>query len=672
MSSFNKSIEQTIILVGEQSPRAQFGVLAATGAILIFFLSSAAVASPEPEEVRQRIGYSEPEEIPVYGGEIIQTSTPVLLRNGGVQGELLLADKNDRQWASSGETADDFFVVQNGLLNPGGQYSWQVLQQKKLSVPDIHIEADGATEFGLSASHMLTTEIEIPRNFSVSPSLVTAGSAQGLFARFWSMAGGSESNGLPDELKPSANARIPSISPQFAMTDIRFEACELEKTTHAGGNQDPLTDYTYTTCEVEYGMEVNGTKSLSGAEDDVAFNVEENNVAHNFQATLTASMANSEGFEFSTADGSTVSLGYPLRNMFALRALADIQVPVSGTYRLATRSPGGARVYIYDTTDDDLGKTLVSASAAWAHTQPDSSCKAQLPRRAYKNDLLYSETEREYWSTTFRYIFEYADDDDSWFQPEEDTLSELGEQFYRKCNLDRELLWGNSIELVAGRGYQIAADFWLGITPGRFAIHIEQPDGSSGPLPFAWLTPVESLTDFDRTHMQMDTLNLVGSAFALSGYGNSLASIDSLGNLQLREPDGLGGWNMPTALTNNGEAMGQFGESVDFVVTTAESAMPGYLPPNEVSGSPQFWISTRYDAAVGTATLLESFSLTQTGFIQKNLTVEQLEFNWDINSTVISGGSVLARYDQNGQEVDLTFSITGGFVDYTTGRLQLE
>lgn len=572
----------------------------------VALLSVTASADPDPRPERRRFEWMDEAgegEVTPGDGETVQTFTPTLARNPD-EGALLLFDANGVQRTGSNLVAAPGYTVPEGTLDAGGQYEWHVVAPVgiKRVKPKPIFSDDGFPDGPVDLATYVESEvIQSPQAFVVGSKVGAKQASHGLYARFWSLLDldEDEKQGMDDDFLPAPGARIPNLDVEVWLRDVLGESCP----TVQGGGIDPNDWSHYVPCSQEYNIEYVVPDITGGRpEDDVAFNIEGRNVAHNYATTLNADLAQSGGFEFTTADREVLSYGFGLRNRFAFRALGTLRVPETGVYTFSTRSAGGARVYVYQRTEQDLGKTLVSQPNAWAHPKPGNDCNV------FSSKLEFSNPVKEDWKQVGPGIsqrkFEYDKDDESWWQPDEDLLHDLQDELASGCGLDSALRAGTPIELVAGEAYPIMVDAWVGQTPGRVEVHVTDPHGMTMPLPFEWLEAASpGLVTHDRVAypLAQSGASQAGQAFTLGGDGRAMTVLDSDSGLTVYESDGLGGWSNPNSLTRNGAPIGATAIPYQFRIDRDGSSIQNGRRMNHAGPNLRLWIgpeSARFEGPI--------------------------------------------------------------------------
>lgn len=655
-------------------------------AAFAFVATGLAHAKASEERFTERYQFATDDEV-VDDGDTVQTYTPTLPAPGG-DAEIVIRNAMGTQVGGSGLLGSGEYTVEDGLLHAGGEYEWEVFSpgETALSTTIPEMQLSGKT-IQVGPSFTRYHSIQSPQDFKVSTNVGVHQAAQGLFTRFWSMADVDDYlDPLPPELTPSPGTRIPALELEAYLRDAQEETCIGSRVCAKPNDPTCSSGFwreTFVLCGATHSVSlapVSDSAELAGAHDDVDYNIEGRNVASTFSTTLTRDLAGKVGFSFSTAGKHGITAGFGLRSAFAIRGLGTLRVPETGTYVFGTRSSGGARLYLYDSSDDDLGKTLVSDGDAWVHPPLTNDCLGESNRVTYQNKL--DRWESPWNSPNTYYYYEYDEDDHSWWQPEEADFDLARERLHENCAIDTEIHFGEPIHLEAGRDYPVQFDAWYGPIEGRLEVHVTRPSGQTVLLPFTWLQAAdESTIDFDRRIEPAPPVGakVEGSAFAMSGVGHSMAVIDPTHGLRVHEANGLGGWTNPVSLTLDGASFGNDGIPVLMQLDPYAGQVAGLPGPG---GTGEFVLGPD-GATLRSKLVMRSYHQGNGVEDYGTAEIDALEFSIDSQGQAVAipiltgtvSGTVHFRTVQNGQTIaDETYPLEqmGGFVDRNTGVVQLE
>ena len=238
-----------------------------------------------------------------------------------------------------------------------------------------------------------------------------------------------------------------------------------------------------------------------------------------------------------------ISSSFPLQTDFGFRSLGYLEVPETGMYRFGTQSPGGAELAVYDTTEHDLGRTVVSADGAWWPTTLDEEYQATTHRWHFENEYVRSDTRDCGTQVCRTSYYTYEDDDPTWYQVERRDARWLLDDLRASGPAGDVVRWGHEMELEAGRQYPLAFTGWVGALGGDIGIHVDGPGQAPQPLPFEWISAAgDDVVGFDRGFDTSDSAPIGGVDAAISGHGDGLAVLGANGVLDFYDTDGGIGW----------------------------------------------------------------------------------------------------------------------------------
>ncbi len=671
---------------------------AAAVALLAPLLSSGTRIDAEEPPPRDRFGVAESPATPV-DGPIYDTTTPVLSVDdptGDVH--FVVVDQSGRVVTGSGPIDDDQWQVHDGVLQPGESYAWSAYTTTgstaaAVGAPDVLGDGTISGDMTYGAKIVEFVEEQPLEPFSINPTAGPSGQSNGLATDFFPHYDIADQVELDDDgnpveeispkLRPSPGSHVVSTTAGWTVVDDEhFGLCPLEERARKpapGEFPPPPLIYEPTEailCDVAFTIEAEATVIDDGGEA-AAHNVAGRNVVPSDSMIINRDLAVDDGFVVSTTGEYSISPTFSLQTEFGFRSLGYLRVPESGTYLFGTQSPGGAEAFIYISTEDDLGKTLISDPDAWSPTTLGETYTARTERFRFENKENGSSTSGDALYNYRSRTYEYGVDDTDWIQPDGAFVRGLVDDLRNAGPRADEVRYGEPVHLEAGVNYPLAFTGWVGPLTGDIGLHVDSEITGTTPVPFDWLTPAQpGVVDFDRT-MGSDVADVGAIAAAISGHGDTLAVLDAQGDLHFSSSDGGYGWTEVATLPGIATAMPVIQPTTPYDVDAGASTGAGKRHFESANGQ---LVGELVDGELrvfgGPVEMVDPA-------VQEPTTIEYLDVRFDRDGTLISGtvdgstpmqrtdpnGLVYVGPNENGRIVLDT--ITDGSLSVTSGALEV-
>ncbi len=596
--------------------KSRFAV--ALGAVALFapLVPSGATAETGPVE-RQRLGVIAESAVENPGdGDEITTTTPTLVVDDLVEGaEIVVYDSGGIPVIASGALDEDRWDVPEGVLDPGGSYSWNALaptggttRGSGTLVLNHDLEVSG--DMALGPTVVDHEVVQDPKSFSVSTGIEPAGAPSGLKVDFFPHFDvesyipvdddGEPVDELPPVVTPGPGSETVSRTAEWEIHEgVPGFGPKEERARKPSPGESPPPPVIFTTLEweltdVRYGVSAEAEITADGGEV-AAHNIQGRNVVPSSSTVITSDVAVEDGFVVSTGGAQQISAAFPLQTEFGFRALGHLTVPETGTYRFGTQSPGGAELVLYQPTDSDLEQTILSQTDAWWPTTLGRTYAASTTEFHFHNAETHTTSSQDMAHFYRTSHYEHDSHDPDWFQVGAEQLRGLVDDLRGNGPAADTVRWGDEHRLEGGDTYQLAFTGWVGPLGGDIGIHVDGPGMDPMAVPFEWLDAASAgTTGFDRAMDATAMADIPSVDSALSGYGDVLASLDAFGWLSFYETDGGVGWRhvgtledaAPSMHWDPGYSVGLGGMAFDDLGHTLAVALDRWPDPDRVATAP--------------------------------------------------------------------------------------